>query len=1150
MVVGVLGFHGCSVWNRVDACEADPPQPLTINKGYGGQSLSTSGAAASLTGGESMVAFDSEVPLRGVEVHLARFYADGGAKTSCLGPREPNEVAAAIDLTGGGYQLRARGVIAAPSGPSHKGLVVFEQGTDAGIFDSVWGRFIDEHGCAVGLAPFRVSTAVDATGVKVPSVVRMSDGQDTDDVLVFWAERRASVGGLVGQARRVRYSDQGPVFVPADGVVTLPIWGAGASLATVPMEKQVAVFWEESEMRFKGTQGVLGRRTWLLLLDSNFETVSKPFLLNDWHPVAEATGPPDLVAAFDGSSALVVWLQLDETDGRSRLFARAVSRGGQPIARGGAPDGAPLRLGHMAGVTDSLPALVALPNGGFLVGWTQTSADAAGGAELRAIFLNGDGAPRFNARACGTDDFPLQESEENAQGQATFAFLPPRRVLAAWTGGGSNETYATGSVQGAVLELDKVLPDWQRPRFAPQEATPPTSLSGCATELGMRTAGMPCACSIDCAAGGRCMTEESVGYPKGECVFECDVDAGLPCRAGEVCSLGFCYLPCETISDCSAGRRCFVGLCKSFCTSDDECASGRCDHYRGKCSDGTPSSGAGLDAPCTRHEDCRSRFCFPATSTCETDCVPLRPSCPEDGQCHPLSGSTEEGACHRVYGPGTATGQLACEKTLDCRPGAGARCLTEASTGYPRGACVIRCDDEHPCSAAERCVGHYCYTLCETQGVDAGCPSGRMCSQGVCLPHCTNDAECNSKQCDVYRGDCVGGSSSSGLGLDAKCSSDDDCRSGNCVAGTSTCATICQVSEPACPEEAECYAWASNDDVGVCHQPPSARPGLPCQYPWECDEGATCTPEAEAKQATGTGRIPRGICVRACQADAAPCSPGESCLNGICWTGCDADGQCPPGRACWGGVCSPFCVEDSECESGHCNQYTNSCDDGVASDGGGVDAECEVAADCRSGFCAGQCLVTCKLSNPKCPEGARCLGSPTSTRDQGTCHRADQGALGPCLFSQNCRPGGGCATEELNGFPGGACVFDCASDGDCGDGEACSPYQVCVRRCTQADQCGNARMCDFGICWPFCAHDSDCGYFRHCNTYTGRCDDGAAPSRGGIDARCDAGTDCNSDVCEASACVTFCRTSAPNCPEGAQCFAVDGGIDEGLCHRP
>jgi hypothetical protein len=174
--------------------------------------------------------------------------------------------------------------------------------------------------------------------------------------------------------------------------------------------------------------------------------------------------------------------------------------------------------------------------------------------------------------------------------------------------------------------------------------------------------------------------------------------------------------------------------------------------------------------------------------------------------------------------PGFATGLAPCRCDSDCGSGYGISCRQEAASGAPGGECIRRCTSSDPttCGAGEVCLTNssdgfpYCFTRCTAP---ADCPPGRACSQpGICVPICTRDSDCLSGNCNRYSGSCVTGTASQvGTGgLGASCAMDSDCGSGDCDSTTGTCSSRCQVSRPACPENAVCAEVRAGDDVGIC----------------------------------------------------------------------------------------------------------------------------------------------------------------------------------------------------------------------------------------------------------------------------------------------------------------------------------------------
>lgn len=163
-----------------------------------------------------------------------------------------------------------------------------------------------------------------------------------------------------------------------------------------------------------------------------------------------------------------------------------------------------------------------------------------------------------------------------------------------------------------------------------------------------------CRCDSDCASekiGAFCLAEYEYGWPGGVCTRSCKVDA--ECGAGLICEVGFCSQVCTSSADCGPGRMCRGGrdgrptTCFEICDEDADCDNQACNVYSGMCLlYGERIQGAGLNAPCTRNDECRSDWC--SGGACRTRCDMSAPRCPDGGVC--LAGwcenaCTPAGAC-------------------------------------------------------------------------------------------------------------------------------------------------------------------------------------------------------------------------------------------------------------------------------------------------------------------------------------------------------------------------------------------------------------------------------------------------------------------------------------------------------------------------
>jgi hypothetical protein len=162
--------------------------------------------------------------------------------------------------------------------------------------------------------------------------------------------------------------------------------------------------------------------------------------------------------------------------------------------------------------------------------------------------------------------------------------------------------------------------------------------------------GGPCACDLDCPAGGICATEEEYGFPRGFCSVACSLEEeapeGLECLAIPGFSVYFeaCgeALSCRDGWMCSVHSETKIGTCSVRCSSDAHCLTGSCNLYTGYCEGAT--TGAGVGGACTLNQDCKSGMCFvdeDSGNWCLVSCNADDGICPEGAFCYPIG--TEPG---------------------------------------------------------------------------------------------------------------------------------------------------------------------------------------------------------------------------------------------------------------------------------------------------------------------------------------------------------------------------------------------------------------------------------------------------------------------------------------------------------------------------
>ena len=236
----------------------------------------------------------------------------------------------------------------------------------------------------------------------------------------------------------------------------------------------------------------------------------------------------------------------------------------------------------------------------------------------------------------------------------------------------------------------------------------------------------------------------------------------------------------------------------------------------------------------------------------------------------------------------------ACTSDLQCQ---GGKCLTEAATGSPLGACsnAVSCG----VSPQTGCHGGICvesggFDVCRQKCVDDG-STGTRCRPGYACHDPDLDNNNNNNHCM------------------ALCGSDSDCGAG--------------------PAGYGCNPWSRR-----CGQKDKALPryGAPCSADSQCESG---------KCSTGK---PGGYCLGFCSGTAKACATGGLCYyypdeydnTGLCIQACASAATCrgapytcqDPGQgsACW---CLPkdaACNQDSDCcgtatEAGNCGAILFHC---------------------------------------------------------------------------------------------------------------------------------------------------------------------------------------------------------------------------------
>jgi hypothetical protein len=337
------------------------------------------------------------------------------------------------------------------------------------------------------------------------------------------------------------------------------------------------------------------------------------------------------------------------------------------------------------------------------------------------------------------------------------------------------------------------------------------------------------------------------------------------------------------------------------------------------------------------------------------------------------------------------------------------------------------------------------------------------------------------------------------------CSSDVDCETRACVAGTCAAATCRdgmtngdesgQDCGGSCP--VACAVQECADDATDCARPCAARcaAGDSCIANTDCDVGLFC-PEQTRRCTTFS-----------CRDSALNGSEIlTDCGGGDC-PGCPVGTACSTGTDCVTGVCDP---------SGVCPAAT--CDDGVRNQN-------ETAVDC-GGACQ-DCLV-----GQACANGRDCQSRVCNSRRCGP-------GIDSCCQAPSCSDGVANGTEpvaDCGNAACGACPVNspCTANGQCGSG-LCQAGSCRLPPCANLQQDGTESDIDCGgncgACVPglLCSADADC--------QSGACEDGRCC--GGVLGDC---TRCARRLVLGLTCSTNGDAALSDCEAFLQCLADNPSV--------
>ncbi len=382
--------------------------------------------------------------------------------------------------------------------------------------------------------------------------------------------------------------------------------------------------------------------------------------------------------------------------------------------------------------------------------------------------------------------------------------------------------------------------------------------------------------------------------------------------------------------------------------------------------------------------------------------------------------------------PDSTSGDCAIPSGLACAPTSNCGCESEQVCGLT--------DEDGDLAVACHAPGK------QKQGDDCDlgdCANGLLCIEGVCIPSCRfdNDCEADNAQCEEVQRP-----------------------NGQALKGIRYCQENCDLVSPAdptndfqaCDGEQSCVVSSNGsrcvNDLG------NGTQGESCETDANCDAGLTCESNS---------------CKQWCRVDSPNCSAGLECKPvtggsdatlglGLCDGGCPA--SIPAGDEC---LTDPNCG----CPIGEtCRAMVDGARVCSPAGDSGPQTVCEDNSACSSGLaCIGAlCRPYCDPEATSCADGSTCInveyeGEPVP--GVGAC-------LGLCdpVYPDTdhdvytpCGDGAECIAGDLEyGSPQSFCAEAPATQGDL------------TGHCDAETLCGETSTCIEDRCFPFCREDDDC----------------------------------------------------------------------------
>lgn len=578
-----------------------------------------------------------------------------------------------------------------------------------------------------------------------------------------------------------------------------------------------------------------------------------------------------------------------------------------------------------------------------------------------------------------------------------------------------------------------------------------------------------------------------------------------------------------------------------------------------------------LGAPCSKHLDCKSKFCaglgaglpgYCSSFGCKAsdDCAgvvsPDAPVCclqyQGQGYCLKQPGATQCGSQDKMPGEScVAGGQSDCDAATSwCfQQGKSAQCVQLCSkTNDPA------CPAGTACNVFEGGGGCLPYT----PGVPDGSPCagkeiGGCGKYAYCIGTATNDAYAYCASACLVDGDCAAGLGcliyQPGQGICQKvgarkagsnCADDRfSCEKGLFCLGWGSADAICS---PGCSTDSDCKGFAGSvgseaycakgpdSPIGACYPKGSLKNGDSCgKDPLACEQGAFCI-------AGNDGYDPDAYCQKSC--------------------GSATNGTCPSGSQC-----VAYSAQYSGCQVQGSKVQGESC--------AGAPTSCQAGLTCIGASGAEICATLCTVGSSTCPSGTWCAGWGSDGK-AGVCLPGGSLKVGTSCKAQPWACAAGSFCQQFGQAKDASCIAKCADDGTCPSGTDCKDFGEAGHYCepvggktqgqdcsADSNSCAAGHVCiwkdtKYAICSKQCTQDADCtggSGKQWCGKgkWGGYClPEGSQPEFGSCFTQpfaCGKGLLCLDDPSSnpGAFCAKECTGFASLCGSGSKCEYLGGG---------